>query len=345
MSRLGSMTRPATHLAIALTGAALLTAAPALLAMHRPADSTPATDPPPSASLVATPAALPLPAIRDAQLPPLSSSATRRITLEVVEQAVLIAPGVTYAAWTFNGRVPGPVLRVREGDTIQITLVNRGRYPHSIDFHAARTAPNLGFRSVPPGGTLTFSWKARDPGAFLYHCGTAPVLYHIASGMYGAIIVEPRERLESAREYVLVQSEFFTMAGPEGAREGDVKKMLAGEPDYVVWNGVANQYQQRPLEAAPNQRLRLWLVNAGPNRFAAFHVVGALLDRVYPDGNPANELRGLQTYTVPPGGGAMAELRIERQGLYPFVTHAFADATKGAIGVLQIGAGGSSEAR
>jgi nitrite reductase (NO-forming) len=172
----------------------------------------------------------------------------------------------------------------------------------------------------------------------MYHCGTAPALMHIANGMYGAIIVDPAGGLPPAKEFVLVQSEFY--AKPTADRklnEGDYAKMLADTPDFVVFNGMAQQYVQHPLQANPGERLRFWVVNAGPSHPSAFHVVGAIFDKVYPDGNPANVLSGMQTYQIPPGGGAMVELTIPEQGLYPIVSHSFASATKGALAMLQVG--------
>src|SRR5262249_52017325 len=151
-----------------------------------------------------------------------------------------------------------------------------------------------------------------------------PVLMHIANGMYGAIVVLPDNSLPKAREFVMVQSEFYPGDKPvHGVYEGDLDKMLAVNPQYVVFDGMAGRYQTTPLEARPNELVRLWVVNAGPTLFSAFHVIGALFDHVYADGNPTNVLNGIQTQTIPPGGGAMFELRIPDEGLYPFVTHSF----------------------
>jgi nitrite reductase (NO-forming) len=171
----------------------------------------------------------------------------------------------------------------------------------------------------------------------MYHCGTGPVLEHIANGMYGAVIVEPAEARPPAREYVLVQSEFYLKKAAEGdAWDGDMARMLAVQPDFVVFNGAALQYQQAPLPAAPGERIRLHVVNAGPTLFSAFHVIGALFDVCYADGNPANVQRGMQTVTVPPGGGYTCELVIPEAGKYPFVTHSFAYTGLGAVGLLDV---------
>ena len=250
-----------------------------------------------------------------------------------------IAPGVRYHVWTFGGTAPGPVIRVQEGDTVRFTLTNRSTLSlsHSIDFHAAQTPWDVNYQPVPPGETFTFDWVARFPGVFMYHCGVPPVLHHIANGMYGAIIVEPKEGLAPAREYVLVSSEFYPGERPRrGVYEGDPARMESVEPAYVVFNGQANRYVDQPLVARPNELIRLWVMNAGPTLTTAFHVIGAVFDHVYPDGNPTNALNGIQTWNVPPGGGAMFELRIPDPGKYPFVTHSFAYTGLGAVGMLEV---------
>jgi nitrite reductase (NO-forming) len=251
--------------------------------------------------------------------------------------AVTIAPGVRYAAWTFGGGVPGPLLHVRQGDTVDFTLVNRANIPHSMDFHAAEIAPSKYYRNVLPGDSLHYRFVARVPGAFMYHCGTAPVAMHIANGMYGALVVDPAMPRPRAREFVFVQSEFYLTGkpGPDSTRSLDWDKLLSLAPDHTVFNGRAGQYASHPIEVRPNELLRLYVVNAGPNRISSFHVVGGIFQRVYEDGSHANPLIGVQTVNVPVGGGAIFELRLREPGDYPFVTHAFADATKGAVGVLR----------
>jgi nitrite reductase (NO-forming) len=261
------------------------------------------------------------------------------VNLDAVETTQEIAPGVRYHTWTFGGTVPGPVIRVHVGDTIHFSLTNKSSLgmDHSIDFHAAQMPWDTNYQAVAPGKTLTFDWVARFPGVFMYHCGTPPVLAHIANGMYGAIIVEPWSQPSADREYVLVASELYPGAAPvQGVYQGDLARMRAGDPKYVVFNGKADQYKTAPLVARPNELVRLWVLNAGPTLSTAFHVIGALFDHVYPDGNPTNRLNGIQTYNVAPGAGAMFELRVPEAGLYPFVTHAFAYTDRGSIGVLKI---------
>jgi nitrite reductase (NO-forming) len=260
------------------------------------------------------------------------------VQLTAMETTQTIAEGVQYQVWTFDGTAPGPVIRVHVGDTVRFTLTNDSSHglSHSIDFHAAQTAWDKNYQPVSTGQTASFDWVARFPGVFMYHCGVPPVLMHIANGMYGAIVVEPNG-LEPAREYVLVSSEFYPGKKPvDGVFEGSLDEMLSAHPTYVVFNGVANQYQSAPLEARPDELIRLWVMNAGPTLTNAFHVIGALFDHVYPDGNPTNQMNGLQTFNIAPGAGAMFEMRIPDEGLYPFVTHAFAYTGLGAVGVIKI---------
>ncbi len=260
------------------------------------------------------------------------------VNLVAGETTQPLADGVDYQVWTFNGTAPGPVIRVKVGDTIRFTLTNNSSLglAHSMDFHAAQTPWDKNYQPVAPGETITFDWVARFPGVFMYHCGVPPVLHHIANGMYGAVIVEPDD-LEPAREYVLVSSEFYASDEPDrGVYVGDVDKMLAATPTHVVFDGGFNRYLDAPLEAQPDELIRLWVMNAGPTLTNAFHVIGALFDHVYPDGNPTNALNGLQTYNVAPGSGAMFELRIPDEGLYPFVTHSFAYTGLGSVGLIKV---------
>ena len=270
----------------------------------------------------------------DPTAPPRSTQKLRRIRITISHAKIAIAAGVTYDAWTFDGRVPGPVIRVTEGDTVDFTLVNHAPMPHSLDFHAAEIAPSRAYVNLMPHDSLHYRFVARVSGAFMYHCGTAPVALHIANGMYGAIIVDPREGRAPAKEFVFVQSEFYTKTLADSTRTIDWEKLLGLAPDYVVFNGREAEYAHHPIRVRVGERLRMYVVNAGPNRFSAFHVVGAIFDRVYLDGSMAHPLEGVQTVTVPVGGGAIFEARLVEAGTYPFVSHAFADATKGAVGVF-----------
>ncbi len=272
----------------------------------------------------------------NAAAPAVPAGDTVNVNLEAKEAMVTIAPGVSYHAWTFNGTVPGPVIRVRQGQLVHFTLTNSSQMPHSIDFHAAQTPWNVNYQPVAAGKTFSFDFRANYPGVFMYHCGTPPAMVHMANGMYGAIIVEPKAGWSPAQEYVLVQSEFYAAKGSDGTYSLDGKAMMNATPNYVVFNGYANQYKDSPLAAKPNDKIRLFVVNAGPSQFSAFHVIGAIFSDVYVDGNPANPTVGQQTVTIPPGGGAVIELTIPDAGSYPFLTHSFASADMGAIGVLKV---------
>ena len=197
---------------------------------------------------------------------------------------VEIAPGVKYNTWAFDGHgAPGPIVHVREGQTVEMTLTNGGAIPHSIDFHAARIAPNKAFRDVVPGESFTFRFKANDPGVFMYHCGTKPVLAHIANGMYGAIVVKPnegaaagRQRVRARRQRVVPERRRHHGAGL--ARHGEGPR---DEPDWTTFNGYANQYVTHPLTAKPGETTRFWVVAAGPTLDTNFHVVGTIFDRAW----------------------------------------------------------------
>ena len=272
----------------------------------------------------------------------------RQITLIAEPAQITLASNVTYDAWTFNGTVPGPTIMVNQGDTINFTLINKFTdMAHSIDFHAAEVNWATDYATVPPGGSKTFTFTVSYPGVFMYHCGAQPVLEHISNGMYGAIIVNPITPLPAAPggTYVLVQSEFYlnSKPGTDGAFAGNYTKMLAATPDYVVFNGKAFQYQKAPLKVQPNQLVRLYILNVGPSHWSAFHVIGALMDTVYIDGDPANAEHGMQTLSIPPSGGAIVDMYFrDPGGKNPFVTHDFSDAMKGAIGVFSVGTGNTT---
>jgi nitrite reductase (NO-forming) len=246
-------------------------------------------------------------------------------------QVILIArsPDKAYNSMNFGGQVPAPTLRITEGDTVHFTLTNQGTMPHSIDFHAAQIAWSRAYQEVAPGASASFDWTAKYPGVFMYHCGAAPVLMHMADGMYGMAIVDPKGGRPPAREYVIVQSEFYGSGG-------EYAKMLSNPPDFVVFNGQAARYKATPLVAKAGELVRIFVLNAGPNSSSAFHVIGALFSHVEADGNPANAQGMRQTIEVPPGDGALVELTFAEPGTYPFVTHKFSDATKGAIGLFKV---------
>jgi nitrite reductase (NO-forming) len=280
----------------------------------------------------------------DARVRPAGEARIKEFRIPITNDTVEIADGVRYEGWTFGGTVPGPVIRVTEGDLVRVVLQNRSNIPHSIDFHAARIPANQAFKTIMPGETLRFEFRADDPGVFMVHCGTPPVLMHIMQGMYLPIIVDPKDGwgTRADREFVLVQSEFYAKEGrAPGMMEPDFAAAQQARSTYVVFNGRASQYQKAPLKVAEGDRVRLFVVNAGPSENSDFHIVGNVFDRVYPDGNPANVLEHVQTWGIPAGGGAVFETVFEKgksgEGMYTFVTHSFADASKGAVGTIQVG--------
>jgi nitrite reductase (NO-forming) len=249
-----------------------------------------------------------------------------------------VAPGVSQTLWTFGGTAPGPTLRGRVGDVFEVTLVNDGSIGHSMDFHAGALAPDEPMRTLPPGESLTYRFTATRSGVWMYHCSTMPMSLHIANGMFGAVVVDPPEMGPVDREYLLVQSEMYL--GPQGG-VADPDRIAAGGPDLVVFNGYARQYDAAPLTARVGERVRIWVLAAGPNRESSFHVVGGQFDTVYREG--AYDLRpapggtgGSQTLGLLPAQGGFVELTFPEEGTYPFVTHAMSDAERGAHGLVRV---------
>lgn len=284
----------------------------------------------------------------DAALPILGDERVHRVTLRVEEITLEVAPGVRQRRWTFGGSVPGPTLHGRVGDTFVVTLVNDGTMGHSVDFHAGERAPDDVMRTVPPGGSLTYTFTARRAGIWMYHCSTMPMSAHIAAGMHGAVVIEPAGLPEVDRSYVVVQSEVH-LDGDGRSTVADVDAAAAAQdaPDAVVFNGVADQYVARPLEARVGDRIRLWVLAAGPNHGSAFHVVGSQFDTVWAEGaylldhghgtGPgAGADGGSQVLALAAGQGGFVELTPTEAGRYPFVTHVMADAERGARGLLEV---------
>ena len=313
------------------------------------ADPAPATDPNVALPLASFAGVVPANAAElakahkpyDATLPPVPAGDLVKVQMTLKDMTVEIAPGVKYNTWAFDGHgAPGPIINVREGQTVAMTLTNGGSIPHSIDFHAARIAPDRAFRDAKPGESFTFRFTAKDPGVYMYHCGTKPVLAHVANGMYGAIIVQPKEGLPKVdNEYVLVGSEWYLNG--DGIKEPaslDFAKARARMADWVTFNGYANQYVYHPLTAKPGETTRFWVVAAGPTNNVNFHVVGTIFDRVWPNSDLTSPpQQGVQTVVVPAGGGAVFDVKIDDDGLYPVVSHAFADVDLGQVGLLKVG--------
>ena len=275
----------------------------------------------------------------DAALPPVMPGPVARVDMSINEQTLEIAPGVRYQTWTFGKTAPGPIIHVRQGQLVSVTMTNNGMMPHSIDFHAAQVAPNEDFVDIASGKSIHFTFRADAPGAFMYHCGTVPAMDHMANGMYGAIIVDPRKPLPPAdHSYVLVSSEWYLSSDGLSAPAGlSTTKLLDQLPDWVTWNGYANQYKVHPLAADPGDTIRFYVIDAGPNLDNDFHVVGTVLKRAWIDGDVTHELNGIQTAGVPAGGSGIFDVQIPHPGLYPFVSHSFAAVGHGEVGLLSIG--------
>jgi nitrite reductase (NO-forming) len=233
--------------------------------------------------------------------------------------------------WTYNGTVPGPTLRGRVGDTFEVTLTNDGTVDHGVDFHAGTLAPDRPMRPIEPGQSLTYRFTATKAGIWMYHCSTMPMLLHLGNGMYGAVIIDPPGLAPVAREYVLVQSELYL--------DGSLAAMRADRPDAVVFNGYPNQYTHRPLTAHAGDRIRIWVLDAGPNRATSFHVVGAQFDTVYTEGRyqlRPSDSGGAQVLPLGPAEGGFVETVLPEAGHYPFVSHVMADADRGARGTIEV---------
>lgn len=279
----------------------------------------------------------------DARAPRSQAAGTvHRHTLRVSEITAQVGAGVTQKRMTYNGAVPGPVLRGQVGDRFEITLVNDGTMSHSIDFHAGVLAPDKPMRSISPGQSLQYNFTATRSGIWLYHCSTAPMSVHLAAGMHGAVIIDPPGLSQVDHEFVLIQSEIYL--GPEGGST-DEAKVAAKTPDLMAFNGMAFQYKYRPLQVTAGQRVRFWLMDAGPSLPCTFHVVGGQFDQVFyegawtlggPDQIGSRWSGGSQALNLGPCQGGFVEFVPPQAGHYTFVTHAFADMEKGAVGVLQV---------
>ena len=276
---------------------------------------------------------------RDAALLPASAETHHEYTFRVGDTEIEVAPGVTQTLWPFNGTAPGPTLRGKVGDTFTITLINEASIGHSLDFHAGALAPDGPMRTIEPGETLEYSFTATRSGAWLYHCSTMPMSLHIANGMFGAVVIDPAGLDPVDREYLLVQSEFYL--GQQGG-VADSDKIAAAAPDLVVFNGYADQYQDQPLRAKVGERIRFWVIDAGPNRASSFHIVGGQFDTVYAEGEyllrdgGSTGTGGSQTLALAPAQGGFVELSFSEAGTYPFVTHAMTDAERGAAGQVMV---------
>ena len=290
-----------------------------------------------------------------AELSPLDPAPIKRVQLDTTHKVIEIAPGVHFSAWTFGDQVPGPAIRARVGDKIQFSMTNRSDETlpnmamvvapmmHSMDFHAAMVSPQDKYRSIAPGQTIEFEFTLNYPGIFMYHCGTPMILEHIASGMYGAVIVEPKDGYPTKvdHEYLVIQSEFYAKPDPAGKKVAgaplyvlDAERLKSSQPTHTVFNGVHNGMVKKPLPAKPGERVRLFVLNVGPSKTSSFHVVGTIFDRVWFEGNPENQMRGMQTVLLGSSNSAIVEMLIPEAGSYIMVDHHFANASQGAIGLI-----------
>lgn len=279
----------------------------------------------------------------DPRAPSLLPFKTHDIYLVAEEKLTAIAKGVSQQLWTYNGKVPGPPIHVRVGDTLRVHLSNPSfnKLAHSVDFHASQVAWNDEMTSINPGEEKLYEFRADYAGVWMYHCGSNPALHHIASGMYGMVIVEPRQGLPKVdHEFAIVQSEFYV--GKEG-HITDLVKASSHGPDYVVFNGVANQYKDHPIEVGTGKKVRMYVLNAGPNEDSSFHIVGTIFNRVIKEGvelTPENLGHyGAQAVDLAPAQGAIIEFTTQEDGLYPMVTHAFNFVGRGALGLIKSGDG------
>lgn len=277
--------------------------------------------------------------------PPISRDYPAKVivNMETQEKIMRMADGVDYMFWTFGGQVPGQFMRIREGDEVEFHLSNSpdSKMPHNIDLHAV-TGPGGGAASsfTAPGHTSTFSFKALNPGLYVYHCATAPVGMHIGNGMYGLILVEPKAGLPKVdREYYVMQGDFYTKGkyGEAGLQPFDMEKAIKEQPDYVVFNGSVGALNgDKAITAKVGETVRLFVGNGGPNLVSSFHVIGEIFDKVYIEGGSL-ENKDVQTTLVPAGGAAITEFKVDVPGTFIMVDHSiFRAFNKGALGMLKV---------
>ncbi|HEX8941469.1 MAG TPA: multicopper oxidase domain-containing protein [Candidatus Limnocylindrales bacterium] len=277
----------------------------------------------------------------DPNAPAVLPGTVHDVDMPIIDKKITVAKGFVVNAWTFGGQVPGPTIRVHLGDTVHVHLTNQTQMSHSIDFHASQTAMSDQMVEIKPGATWTYTFQADYAGVWMYHCGTAPALMHIANGMFGMVIVEPKGGLAKVdKELAFVQSEWYL--GQQGGTIDYAKANAAAPaPDFVVFNGVAQQYKDNPVAVKAKDRVRIFVLNVGPNEDSSFHIVGTIFDTVIKEGIALVKGNaggwGSQAVDLSPAQGAIIELTIPEQGMYAFVTHAFNFVGKGAIGVLQAG--------
>lgn len=280
------------------------------------------------------------------QLPPpiqRDQPGTVHYTLEAREVIAPLAEGVDYAFWTYNGTVPGPLLRARQGDTVRLTLSNHktSTHKHSIDLHAV-TGPGggAGLTLTEPGQTKTISFRVLQPGVYVYHCASPNVPTHITNGLYGLIVVDPKEGWSKVdREFYVMQGEFYTHGdlGEKGFQPFSAEKMMRETPDYIVLNGRVRALSGTgALKAKQGETIRIFIGNAGVSKISSFHIIGEIMDRVYPEASLGHFHTGVQTTLIPAGGAAVVELKLENAGTFILLDHAISRIDRGAYGLLEV---------
>lgn len=278
----------------------------------------------------------------DPTLPAVPAGPVKHFTVDVLQHVTQVDPELAPTeAWSYavngkayRGTAASPPIVVNEGDRVQITFVNGAsknmnvNMPHSIDFHSAEVAPNKSYIDVQPGKKLTIDFVAKHPGVFMYHCATQPVLMHTSAGMMGMMVVKPRHMAPVDRELWMTQEEYYLGAPGKPA---DMAKMAAEKPDVIAFNGYANQYKAHPITVTKGERVRMYVLNAGPSKWSAFHVIGTVFDKTTVEGMVGHDS---QTMSLAPSQGGWADFTLDAEGNFPFVTHSFGDMVKGAAGML-----------
>jgi FtsP/CotA-like multicopper oxidase with cupredoxin domain len=279
----------------------------------------------------------------DPTLPEVPAGAVKKFTVDVLQHVTQVHPDLAPTeAWTYavngtayRGTAASPPIVVNQGDKVEITFVNGGseamkvNMPHSIDFHSAEVAPNKYYHDIGPGEKLTIPFEAKHPGVFMYHCATAPVLLHTSAGMMGMMVVKPRNLAPVDRELWVTQEEFYL---GEPGKPADMAKMGAGTADAMGFNGYANQYKDNPITVKKGEKIRMYVLDAGPSKWSAFHVIGTVFDKTVVEGTVG---RHVQTINLAPSQGGWVEFTLDQEGSFPFVTHSFGDMQKGAVGILR----------
>jgi nitrite reductase (NO-forming) len=322
-----------------ILGLAALAALGLLLAVACGGDATPRPEAAPTAK---QPVDLP-PLLKATVPPPITRTepAVVKLELEVKELDARLDDGVGYTYWTYNGSVPGPFVRVRVGDTLELTLKNpqSNSLPHNIDLHAVN-GPGGGatLTNARPGEAASFRFKALNPGVYIYHCAFPQIPHHISKGMYGLVLVEPEGGMPPVdKEFYVVQGDIYVdgQRGDKGLRGDSLTKLVSEQADYVVFNGaVGSLMGENALKATAGDTVRIYFGVGGPNVISSFHVIGEVFDRVYPEGALANPHYNVQTTLVPAGGAAMVEFKIDVPGTYLLVDHSLSRLFKGAVGQI-----------